>query len=91
MRKVAILMIGLLILTSCADSKTFTIDGEEVIVEPYGWANADVKKVKGVEYQVNFGNVVWSVIGVETVFVPIWLTGWELFEPVNLENKVIIK
>ena len=87
MKKLIILFIGLLLLTSCADSKTFTIDGKEVKVEPYGWANVDAKKVDGVKYQVNFGNVVWSVIGVETVIIPVWLTGWELFEPINLENK----
>jgi len=80
-----ILVIGLVIFTSCADSKKLMINGKETIVEPYGWANKDVKKVEGVKYQVCFGNVVWIVIGAETVIVPVWLTGWELLEPVSVE------
>lgn len=82
-------MLGVLLLTSCADSKTFTINGKETVVEPYGWANSDAKKVDGVVYEVNFGNIVWDIILVETVVVPVWLTGWELFEPVAYEDTTM--
>lgn len=70
--------------TGCADSKKLNVGGKEVNVRPYGWANADAKKVEGVVYQVNPGNVILSIIFVETVVVPVYLTGWELFEPVRV-------
>lgn len=79
----AILTIGVLLLSSCADSKVLKIEGKQQRVEPYGWANYHVKKVPGVVYKVNVGNVVWSVILSETIIVPIWLTGWEIMEPVG--------
>jgi hypothetical protein len=87
MRKLSMISLAIILtLISCADSKELVVDGKKITVEPYGWADADVNKIEGVEYQVNFGNVVWSVIGVETVIVPIWLTGWELFEPVKVKD-----
>lgn len=39
------------------------------------------KKIEGVTYEA--GNIVWDVIAVETIVIPIWLTGWELYEPVS--------
>lgn len=82
MKKIMILIVALLMLTSCAESQLLTVNGKATLVEPYGWANSGARKVDGVQYQTNLGNVVISIIFVETIFVPIWLTGWELFEPV---------
>jgi len=82
-KKLLNLCFCLLLFASCADEKTFIIDGKSVIVEPYGWANADLMKNDSVIYQVNVGNVVWSIIGFETVVAPVVLTGWYLYEPVK--------
>lgn len=75
----------------CADSKTFEKTDDfgrtiKIYVEPYGWANEEAKRVPGVVYQVNAGNVVWSILLFETIVAPVWLTGWYLYEPVRLEN-----
>lgn len=72
-----------LLLTSCADSKVFVIDGKHVKVEPYGWADYQELKNDSIVYQANVGNIVWSVILSETVVVPVWLTGWQIYEPVR--------
>jgi len=85
MKKLTSVFLAILVLfitTSCADSKTYVIDGEKTIVEPYGWAEPD-EKVEGIKYKASIGNVVFSIIFVETIIVPIWLTGWELYEPVE--------
>jgi len=38
-----ILALGILLIsTSCADSKVLNINGKDVMVEPYGWADEDV-------------------------------------------------
>jgi len=72
----------LLLLTSCADSKQFEIDGKQVTVEPYGWFDT-TQKNDSINYKVNAGNVIWSIVLCETVAVPILLTGNELWEPVS--------
>lgn len=86
MKNLLIILMTVLILTSCAESQTFIIDGEETIVEPYGWANKQVHKNDSVVYEVSVGNVVWSILGFETIVIPVWLSGWELYEPVRLKT-----
>lgn len=91
MKKFIVIMISLIALTvmftSCADSKTFTDNkGTEFTAEPYGWATTDTK-IDTVVYKPNAGNIVLSILFCETVVVPIWLTGWELYEPVRLKDS----
>lgn len=83
MKKNLITIALLALLTSCANPKVIEIDGKKVTVEPYGWANELAVKNDSVVYQVSAGNVVWSIIGVETVIAPVWLTGYYLYEPVR--------
>ena len=79
-----LLLIAIIALSSCADSKTFErADGTKFVAEPYGWANYQTKKIEGVIYEACIGNIVWDVIAAETIVIPIWLTGWELYEPVS--------
>lgn len=79
-----LLLIAIIALSSCADSKTFErADGTKFVAEPYGWANYQSNKIEGVTYEACFENIVWGVIAVETIVIPIWLTGWELYEPVS--------
>jgi uncharacterized lipoprotein YehR (DUF1307 family) len=80
---IGLLSIVSILLASCADSKKFNINGKDVVVEPYGWMNETAMKNDSVVYQVSAGNVVWSIIGVETVVLPIILTGNSLYEPVR--------
>lgn len=82
MKKVIFLLVIMLSLISCADSKEFTIDGKNVTVEPYGWFD-ETQKNDSINYKVNTGNVVLSVVFCETIIVPILLTGNELWEPVS--------
>lgn len=72
----------LLTMWSCADSKDFVIDGKNVTVEPYGWMDT-TQANDSINYKINVGNVVWSVILSETIIVPVILTGDYLFEPVS--------
>ena len=75
--------IAAMLLTSCADNKTFKkADGTEFIAQPYGWMTKE-KAVDGVNYELCTGNIVWSVILSETIVAPILFTGLELWEPVS--------
>lgn len=79
------MIVAALFLTSCHDNLGCRAkDGKYYEIEPYGWADADNIRLKGVQYRIVTGNVVWSVIGFETIGVPLVLTGWYLQEPVRI-------
>lgn len=64
-----LLLIAIIALSSCADSKTFErADGTKFVAEPYGWANYQTKKIEGVTYEACIGNIVWDVIAIETKY-----------------------
>lgn len=75
-----------LTITSCADSKTFTINGKKETIEPYGWFDLEAKH-DSIRYKVNSGNIVLSVIFCELIFPPVLLTGSSLYEPVSKKSR----
>jgi len=79
-------IIILALITSCADSKEFKIDGEDVIVEPYGWANSAIKN-DSIVYTINVGNLVWDILLSETIIVPVVLTADQFYEPSHKKPK----
>lgn len=89
MKKIFTYIAVLILLSSCADSKVFEINNEKVEIEPYGWANAESVKDSRIVYEVCVGNVIWSIIGFETIIVPIWLTGYSIYEPVRLKTELV--
>lgn len=84
MKKVTLMMLAVaLMLSSCAEKKTFKkCDGTSFVASPYGWANKE-KQIDGVDYEINVPNIILSVIFSETIVCPIVLTAVELWEPVN--------
>jgi len=83
-----ILSVITLLLSSCAKSKEFHIsDTETIYAEPYGWGNYQTTQIDTVVYDVNVGNVIWSVILLETIIAPVYFTGWSIMEPVRLKTK----
>jgi hypothetical protein len=91
MKKFSLILITILmlILTSCADNKTFKIKGQEVTVKPYGWINKDSQYNKYVNYEICGKNIFWDVILCETIFAPILITGYELYEPESVNEQFI--
>jgi hypothetical protein len=87
MRKILIILFAALILSSCANSKVLVINNQETLVKPYGWANKEARYNEKVVYETNLGNVVWSILGFQTIVLPVWLTGWQLFEPVKVKEE----
>lgn len=87
LRLVSLLLVVLL-LSSCADSRTFIIDNEIIEVEPYGWWDLSEKN-DSIKYEVNTGNIILSVLFSETIIIPLILTGGQLYEPIS--KKQIVK
>jgi hypothetical protein len=71
------------LLTSCADEKTIN----NVTYEPYGFLNEEIVKNDSVMYQVSPWAVFSGIVFCETIVVPVYIVGWELFEPVKLKEK----
>ena len=78
MKKLAYLLAALTLL-GCSSPKT--IDG--YTYGTYGLINESEMKNPGVEYKISAGNVVWAVVLCETVVAPIYLFGFDLYEPVG--------
>lgn len=91
MKKIKILFLCLILaslFTSCAEPKTFKDkSGNQFTAEPFGWANENSQMKDTVVYEVNAGNIIFSIIFSETVIVPVILTGWQLYEPVRLKDS----
>lgn len=50
--------------------------------KPYGIANADVVKQPNVKYELSAGSVIVAIIFSETIIVPVYVVGWDLYAPV---------
>jgi len=74
------------LLSACADSKTFDIDGTIVNAKPYGILNEKENKKSGVVYEPCMRNVAVGILLSPTVVVPLWVVALELYEPVKCEG-----
>jgi len=89
--KLIMFVFMLIMMSSCATTKYFESNGSIIEAKPYGWMNKQARKNDNVIYQVNGGNVVFSILGLNTVIVPIWLTGRQFYEPVRLKGPVKVQ
>ncbi len=87
-----IITIMCVVATQCtATGKKIEIDGIKTHVETYGLFNQDVHKNDRVVYEVSAGSVIFSIILCETVVVPVYLIGFDLYQPVKVKEAAPIK
>ncbi len=86
MKKIIIVFLISMFVGACADSKDFKIGGKDITIEPYGWFDMDAKN-ENIKYKLCVGNIVLSAIFCETLFVPILITGFQLWEPIEIIQK----
>ncbi len=75
--KYLITIIIFLFLISCGNS--YYNQGKEY--ECYGLIDKDQIKDNNIKYNIETGNLIWSVLGFETAILPIWLMGYRLYCP----------
>jgi len=68
-----------LLLTACGNDKT--INGKKY--QTYGVFNEDTRKDPNIKYEVSAGSVIWAIILCETVVFPVYIIGWDLWQPVS--------
>lgn len=75
--KILISIIAALALTACA--KPIQKNGK--IYEPYGLVNEESRKSPDVKYEISFGSVVVAIVFCESIIAPIYIVGWDLYQP----------
>jgi len=89
-KMLSVVLILSILMTSCADSLTYENgQGQKVTVTSTGVFNKGDRD-PNVNYELCVGNVVWSIILVETFFAPVYFVGWSIMEPVSVRQQVII-
>ena len=91
MKKLILVILTAMILSSCADNKT--IGGKEY--RPYGILNENDCKNDSIQYDISYQAVFSGIVFSEMFLVPtIYTFGYNLFEPVGRkpkqENKGVI-
>lgn len=86
MKNLIILII--IFLSSCSDSKVLNVNGQNRLFETYGLANEERIKNDSVYYEVSVESVVWSIILCETVIAPVYFIGWDLYEPKSVKTEI---
>lgn len=79
MKKLIILALLALTLVSCAEKQT--IEGKTY--GPYGLVSKDDDKDPAIRYEVSMGSIVVAVIFCATIVAPIYIFGWDLYEPIS--------
>jgi len=72
---------AVLALSGCASDAQFN----NVKYETFGIANDAAHRDPSVVYEVSFGSVLVAMIFCETIIIPIYIVGWDLYEPVRLK------
>ena len=85
MKKIAIVLIMMMFLCSCGKSKV--IDG--VTYETYGFINATEKRHDNIEYALITGNIIWAILLSESIVMPIYFTGFSLYQPIGKKKEKI--
>jgi hypothetical protein len=78
-----------MLLTACGRPQDLPTGpkGEQKFYPTYGLFNENTGKSDKVCYEVSVGNVVWSIILIETVVMPVYFIGWSLFNPVAVKGE----
>jgi hypothetical protein len=83
MKKLLIALVACVMLAGCGDSKVL----EGTKYPTYGFLTEQADKDPNVRYRLIMGNVIWSVLLVETIAAPVYFVGFSLYEPVELINQ----
>lgn len=74
---VLIFLFWKLLFSFCAQPKTI----DRQVVQPYGLFNPEDKN-ENIEYKVSMGSVIVGALSFETIVVPVYIFGWNLYEPI---------
>jgi len=82
MKNIIIALVSILLLSGCANKKE--INGN--MYDTYGILNTDSKKNPNIQYELVAGNVIWSIVLIETIIVPVYMIGFSIYQPVGIKS-----
>lgn len=82
MKKFLVAVAFLSLLTACGGDE---IDGKSY--DSYGLVNKEAKENPDVVYEISAASVILSIIFIETIVVPVYIVGWDLYKPVKIKKK----
>ena len=75
-----------ILLTGCGAPRELGENSQQKFYPTYGIFNEGSNKSKKVCYEISLGNVVWSIILIETVIAPMYFIGYDLYNPIRLKT-----
>lgn len=78
---ILLLVVLTLLTTGCGGD---TIQG--VYYDSYGVANMESRRDPHVLYEISAASVIWGILLCETIVVPIYIVGWDLYTPVRIRT-----
>jgi major membrane immunogen (membrane-anchored lipoprotein) len=79
----ALILASTLALSACgADEKTI----EGITYGTYGIVNKEEMRNPNIQYEISGWSIFWSVIFCETIIVPVYFIGWDLYQPVTKKD-----
>lgn len=75
------------LLTGCGQPQKLAVDGKVTEYPTYGLLNQSTEKSEKVCYELSVGNVIWSVLLVETIVAPIYFVGFSLYNPISVKTE----
>ena len=77
------LVASTLALTACGND--MTIDGKRY--DTFGIANEGSHRDPHIVYEISAGSVIWAILLCETVVFPVYIIGWDLYQPVAAAHQ----
>jgi hypothetical protein len=68
-------------LSGCASNEQFN----NVTYESFGVVNDSAKRAPNVVYEISAGSVIFAILFCETMIIPVYIVGWDLYQPVRLQ------
>ena len=86
MKKSICILVAIIFAASCIGcANTKIVDGKQY--DTYGLINAGEKRNPNIEYELVVGNIIWSVILLETIVAPIYFIGFSMYQPVGKKGN----
>ncbi len=67
-------------LLSACGAEDKVIDG--VTYGTYGFMNEKEMKNPNIQYEISGWSIAWSIIFSETIIVPVYFIGWDMYQPI---------
>lgn len=77
-------------LAGCGEPLTVAVDDHGKVSQKtyptYGFLNMESARSAKMCYELSWGNIVWSVLLVETIVAPIYFIGFSIYNPVGYKK-----